>query len=1156
MPTIKLPLRVELGEAVVDRLRIFETGANEPGFVLDHAALSATAQGSELNLIRAEARLQTPQLTATAQGHAKLLEKYPLDLDLDWTLALPPAVQLTGKGRIGGDLQRLVIQHRLTGSVEAELDAHVQDVLERPSWDGLVKVLRVDLPAFQTDLPAVKANGRLETRGNLDDATLTGTFDASAPDLPDFGHLAVELDVGWKERVLLIRRLHMTEQVSEAALSVQGQLDLNPTPGRFSLTGDWTRLRWPLSGELIAQSPQGKLEASGSFDDFDYSLSTDALGPAFPAFTLALNGEGDSQGTRFEALRVDTLGGRLDGQGRLAWSPGLGWDLELRGKDLNPGDFIAGLDDRLTLSLVSKGGLDGFEYDFVASTVGPGLPPANLTLVGTGDQRQTEVKTLRLEILKGRIDGQAKVEFAPLVTWETRLEIAGIDPGAYAPEWPGRIDGRVTSQGKLEDSGPDFTAVIEELEGQLRGYPIAASGTLAMTGKTIRLEGLTAASGPSKARVDGSIAEQLDLVFDLESPDLASLLPEAAGRMRANGKVQGTPDAPRITLDLSANDVEVAGQGIASLSGTADVDLAPSGRFEVRVDGKDLLVGGMLWNTLAVRGDGSMPDHQLSVSLTGDQLSMDLDEAGSLAEGGDYQGRVSTLDLKTADFGIWRLQRPAPFRLAQPKIAAGPLCIRHDKGSGGCVSFDQSAPGQWTAGIDLDKIDFNLLAGLLPDNLTAEGGAQLKGNFQAANGVLDGTATAAIPTGRLRLALGQGKSEVLDFSNSRLTLDAGARGLSARLGLPLKDLGEIEGNLNLPGWRLDAPSRPGQPLNGRLRADLQGLARIANLVPDITKLAGAMDADLTLGGTLAEPGVKGQAHVRNVNFEIPLIALKVKDLNLSAIAPTLERMDLQGQANIGGGRLDISGNSRFGGGGFDARLSASGERLKVADTKEYFAIVSPKFDLEATSKGASLRGEIRVPEARIRPRTIPAGTVSPSSDVVMEDKEQKPPYPLYLDIRLVLGDEVTIDAFGVRGRLAGDLQCPSISGQGDAGRRPVADHRGRIPSLRRFWDCLRRVGRAADDHPGPSDLRQESDRQSRSAAPGRARGRGYHRRRAGARDVARSQAGLFFRERSRHDPGRDHQISDDRDPAFGERPGGRDRARGRHLSCPKDLYGI
>ncbi len=1046
LPEVVLPLRVELGEALVERLRVFEPGASEPGFVLERASLSASFQGSELRLNRAEVDLPVPRFSAKAKGHVNLVDNYPLDLALDWELGLPPGARLSGQGQFGGDLQRLGVRHGVTGSVEAELDVHLQDVLGRPSWDGLVKLMQADLPAFQSDLPDLEVAARLETRGDLEEATLTGTLDAKARDLPDFGHLAVALDLLWMEGALAIRTLELTERLSDAALGLTGRLDLGADPLRFSVEGDWERLRWPLSGDLVAESPQGDLTASGTLDAFDYRLSTQALGPGFPRAGLVLGGRGRVEGARIETLELETLGGRLQGQGDLAWSPTLGWDLELRGRDLNPGDFIEGLEDRVTLSLFSQGGLDGFDYDLAASSVGPGLPAGSLTLVGIGDTSALELETLRLEMLDGRIEGQGRVGLAPQVTWEASLAVSGVDPGVYAPDWPGRIDGRLVSQGTLEEAGPRLTAAIEELSGELRGYPIAASGRLEMAGESVLIQGLTAASGPSEARVNGRIDESLELAFDLSSPDLASLLPEGRGSLEARGKVLGSLAAPRVTLDLSARDAELAGQGIATLSGKVDLDLAPAGPFRIQLDGKGLFAGGMHWSELRARGEGSMPDHSLTLSLTGEQLSLNLAASGALAAGGAYDGRLSSLQLESAALGAWRLQRPAGLSLDQSRISAGPFCLRHEQGSGGCLEFDQATAGEWTAEMDLDQLGMDLVAGLFPENLVAEGGGRIKGRFEAAGGILSGSATAEIPRGQIRVALGQEKSESLDFSNTRLNLDAGSRGLSARLALPVRDLGEIEGDLSLPGWRLDDPGRPGQPLRGAFKAEVQGLSRISNLLPDISGLRGALDADLTLGGTLAAPGVKGEVRARDFGFEVPLIGLQVQDLNLSAVAPSSERFTLRGEGTVGGGRLDLSGEGGIGGDGFSARFQAAGERLKVADTKEYFAIVSPRFDLEATAKGARIRGEIQVPEARIRPRSVPAGTVSPSSDVVLEEKEAKPPYPVEIDIRVSLGDEVTIDAFGVRGRLTGNLavlQPPGKDMLGD-GQLQILDGQYRL----------------------------------------------------------------------------------------------------------------
>ncbi len=1048
LPNISIPLRLVADTVSVDRLRIFTLGVAEPVFVLNHASMIADLAGSELKLANLELLLEQPKLSASAQGHAKLTGDYPLALDLDWTLARPPGVTLTGAGKVGGDLARLNVTHRLRGSVEADLDVQIRDVLKRPAWEGTLAILEIDLPAFQPDLPAVATSASLKTSGNLDEALVTGTLDARAPDLPDFGHLALALDMLWKDNRLTIRSLDMTEQVSDALLQAEGALDFSSEPARFSVNGDWKRLRWPLSGDLLAQSPQGKVTASGSFADYSYALDAEAQGPSFPSATLAVNAKGTGEGTRLDALRVETLDGVLEGEGDLTWAPELAWTLQLSGKDLNPGTFIAGLDDRVFLTLVTKGTLEQFKYDLVTTTSGPGLPPASLTLVGTGDLERTQVETLRLDILDGRIDGQASVALAPQIGWDASLSIAGINPGSYAPDWPGQIDGKLTSQGVLEDTGPNFTAVIEDLKGTLRGYPIAASGKVAMQDKTTRIESITAESGPSKLRIDGRIAETLDLDFALTSPDLASLLPEAEGSLNADGTVQGPLAAPVIKLDLRAKDVALADNRVAELSGNADIGLGKDGRFDIQLDGKDLAAGDLRWDQLRVRGDGALADHQLSVALTGDQLSTKVALSGGLTDAGGYRGELTSLDLTSPEAGAWRLQRAAPLSFEPPRIAAGPLCLRQAEGSGGCVEFEQARAGAWSVEFDLDKLDFTLLEEFLPETLTATGGARLKGRFKADGPTLTGSATAEIPTGALRVDLGPGKRQKLDFSTTRLTVDANGGALSARLDAPFAGLGGIQGALRLPGWRLDNPARPGQPLTGTLRAELRNLSSVADLIPDLTGLSGSVDADLTLGGTLAQPGVKGMARVQKVNFKVPLIALQVKDLNLNATAPSMERMDIRGGATIGGGRLDISGDSRFGADGLTAQIKFAGKRLKVANTEEYFIVVSPTIDVEASAAGASIRGEIRIPEARIRPRSVPEGTVSPSSDVVLKEKEPEPAFPVTINLRVIMGEDVTIDAFGVRGRLDGTLailQNPGRPMLGD-GQLQITDGEYRFSS--------------------------------------------------------------------------------------------------------------
>ena len=89
--------------------------------------------------------------------------------------------------------------------------------------------------------------------------------------------------------------------------------------------------------------------------------------------------------------------------------------------------------------------------------------------------------------------------------------------------------------------------------------------------------------------------------------------------------------------------------------------------------------------------------------------------------------------------------------------------------------------------------------------------------------------------------------------------------------------------------------------------------------------------------------------------------------------------------------------------------------------------------------------------------------------LVDQAREQKPPFPVDIDLRLKLGDDVTIDAFGVRGRLTGDLRVTQAPGKEMLGDGQLAIVDGIYRFSGRFR-AGRRVGRPPDHHPGTPGL--------------------------------------------------------------------------------------
>ncbi|MGD9409809.1 MAG: hypothetical protein PVF12_07470, partial [Thiohalocapsa sp.] len=1035
LPEIRLPIAVDIDRVLVERLSLRQQDAPPASAIrVNRAELSAAADGDRVDLRRLSAELAQPEASAQAQGSVRLTGDYPLDLTLDWRFRQAPALELTGDGSVGGDLATLRITHSVAGAVAATLSATVRDVLSEPAWQGELQLDRVDLPAVVPDAPEVNLQASLKTEGDLERATVTGTLDADAPALADFGKLSADLDLTWAEQRLTLNRVQLDETASGAVLELNGHADLAGAVPAFVLQGTWERLRWPLTGEVLVAAPQGKVTLDGDLDAFDYRLDGDVLGAEIPEARLSLTGAGSARDTRIESLLVETLGGRIEAKGSARWEPAVTWDLAVTAADIDPGQQLPGLGGQIALKAASQGGLDtgysfgakltaalteypdavvnvagsgdlervqlatfsvetlggliagegdlawvpalawklalraddldpglydpalagrvgfelssaggleeGYDYNLKGSAALAAYPPATLDLGGTGTAEAMDVSTLDIQVLDGSITGSARVAWVPAVQWDAALALSGLDPGSLAADWPGRLGGTIESSGQLTEQGPDLTVRISEISGELRGYPVRLAAELGMAGEVVELRNLTAGSGSARLSAAGGLTgEQLDLRFDLASPDLAALLPGASGSLDLAGEVTGTAAAPRVRLNLQGRDAELNGQGIGEVTASADVGLGPGDDFDIDLSGNNLVAGGQRFETLSVQGSGRMDRHQLRAAASGDLLSLELAASGGLGAEGAYAGRLDSLRLVSGDFGAWRLQRPAGLAFGDGAASAGPLCLGNGEGSGGCVGFEQPQPGRFEVSLDVDHIDFDILNPLLPELLVMEGGVRAQGRFRVEGNVLSGSARMEVPTGKINMALGEDQGrDVLVFSGTGLDVEAGRGGLDARLNLSVTDLGGVRAAVSLPGFRLD--SGAGQALRGDVSVSLDGLSRISNLLPDVTDITGNIDGDLQLAGTLGGPDLRGELRARGLGLQVPLYGFAMSSADVTLTSRSADTIALTGGADIGAGRIALDGNIGLGGSAPAGEIRIQGDNLKILDSSEYFALLS------------------------------------------------------------------------------------------------------------------------------------------------------------------------------------------------------------------------
>ncbi len=129
------------------------------------------------------------------------------------------------------------------------------------------------------------------------------------------------------------------------------------------------------------------------------------------------------------------------------------------------------------------------------------------------------------------------------------------------------------------------------------------------------------------------------------------------------------------------------------------------------------------------------------------------------------------------------------------------------------------------------------------------------------------------------------------------------------------------------------------------------------------------------------------------------------------------------------GQISLSGNADWTQiDNWRAQVAAKGSRVRITVPPMVRLDVSPDVIFTATPSLFSLDGSVDVPWARIVVNDVPESAVGVSSDEVMLDKNLQPikqqsaGIPINSNLTIHVGNNVRLDAFGLKARLTGDLK--------------------------------------------------------------------------------------------------------------------------------------
>lgn len=716
----------------------------------------------------------------------------------------------------------------------------------------------------------------------------------------------------------------------------------------------------------------------------------------------------------------------LRAQAQLA-EAGLPFNLEVNSKQLYwpfTGEKQFQADD---LKMKLGGKMTDYTLSFRTAVKGQGVPPADITIDAKGNERQVSLDKLTVAALEGKTELTALLDWQQAISWRGELALRGINTAKVAPDWPSKLDGLIKTNGSLYGGTWQMNVPEVKITGNVKQNKVNVEGSV--RGNSYMqwtIPGLHVALGNNTADVKGELGvKDLNLDANIDAPKLDNMLPGLGGTAKGLVKIRGTVDAPQLLADITARGLRWQELSIAQVRVDGEVKSTDqiAGNLDVRVE--RIAQPGMNIGLVHLAAKGNEKQHALQLQIQGEPVSGQLALSGSFDRKEErWKGALSNTRFQTP-VGPWSVNRDIAldYRNLEQKISIGPHCWVNPNAEL-CVpqTIDAGAAGH--AIVNLNRFDLAMLKPFMPEE------TQASGVFSGNADVTWDTTKEGLPQGKVTLSGRNVKvtqivnNAPLPVAFDTLNLNADLHNNRAELGwlIRLTNNGQLDGQVQVT----DPQGR--RNLGGNVNIRNFSLAMINPIFSRGEKAEGKLNANLRLGGNAMSPLLFGQMQLNGIDVDGNFMPFDMQPsqitMNFNGASSTL-----QGDIRTQQGQISLNGDADWRQiDNWRARIAAKGSRVRITVPPMVRLDVSPDIAFNATPSLFTLDGNVDIPWARIVVKEVPESAVGVSSDEVMLNSDLKPEktqsasIPINSNLNIHVGNNVRLDAFGLKARLTGDLK--------------------------------------------------------------------------------------------------------------------------------------
>ncbi|MDT8452971.1 MAG: translocation/assembly module TamB domain-containing protein [Gammaproteobacteria bacterium] len=672
-----------------------------------------------------------------------------------------------------------------------------------------------------------------------------------------------------------------------------------------------------------------------------------------------------------------------------------------------------------------EGTMHSYQISLKSDSPWPELLPSSWTAQAEGNLDGLTLQSLRVTALEGEAVATGRLNWSTALNWQLEVSAEDINPASLLPKWPGQLNAKLNSSGRIDQGELSAEAEINRLSGTLRGYPVSLQSWLKWRDNGLDLTRLEARSGEAQISVQGRVAETLKLDWSIAADNLAELYPQTQGQLHATGRLTGPAATPTIQATFKGQALALPGYRIDALDGELSVDLFQWQQLEINLSAQALEMNGYTLQSLKVTSAGQ----RIELEAIGDELTAQLKLHSRPGEQG-WQGRLEQVDIRSQAFDHWQLRAPAGLKVSETAIQHDPICLQSSDGEV-CLTLHRQ-DDLWQAKLNAEQIPLQLLGPWLPGDLILDGkfNASAELNLQAPDQLLGEVKIELLP-GTVSYPLLEGERERWEYHGATVAFSMQESGISAGAEMSTSKGDRLHFKAELPQAQLLKLDPAHQPLSAEARLAVQDLKFIEALLLDVQNLEGEITVNLSADGTLARPRLSGEVHLLDASLRIPRLGLNITEVSLNGESQTFNKFGFSLEAQSGGGRLAITGQTLLDStAGWPTEINIKGDEFEVSRIPEARILTTPDLQINTKNRSIEVRGDVYIPYARLQPKDITTAT-RVSEDAVIIGREQIRQEKWLIDtrVRLTLGERVHFYGYGFEGRLGGSLLLEDQPGQ-------------------------------------------------------------------------------------------------------------------------------